>query len=70
MSKFSNEHLENIFKNSGIHIYHFTPEKLSKMTIQELLSLRMIGLSEQEEMNVLAEFEKPNRKREMSALNI
>lgn len=45
-----------------------TPEMLSRMTIQELLSLRMIGLSDQEEKDVMAEFEKPHRKKEMKEM--
>ncbi len=68
MSKFSVGDLSKALIEAGITNHQITVEELSRMTIDELLSLRMMGLSDQEELDVLAEFEKPHRKRELLAM--
>lgn len=65
MLKFNVDDINRAFEEAGIIVHQITPEELSQMTIQELLSLRMIGLSDQEEKDVVAEFEKPHRKKEL-----
>ncbi|GAB7232637.1 hypothetical protein [Facklamia hominis] len=65
MLKFNVDDINRAFEEEGIIVHQITPEELSRMTIQELLSLRMIGLSDQEEKDVIAEFEKPHRKKEL-----
>lgn len=67
--QFSGSRLESDLNKQGIVDRVFTPKWLASMTIQELLSLRMIGLSEQEELDVMAEFEKPHRKKQLLALD-
>ena len=54
--KFDQKAFDEYPDGLGLRGKTFTPETLSKMIIQELLSLRMIGLSNQEELDVLAEF--------------
>lgn len=68
MLKFSVGDLNKALNEAGITNREITVEELSRMTIDELLSLRMMGLSDQEELDVLAEFEKPHRKRELLAM--
>lgn len=65
MLKFNVDDINRAFEEAGLTTHQITPEELSKMTIQELLSLRMIGLSDQEELDVITEFEKPHRKKEL-----
>ena len=56
--KFDQKAFDEYLDGLGLRGKTFTPETLSKMTTQELLSLRMIGLSDKEELDMMSESEK------------